>query len=104
MRSNTRASTGLISSSPWSLRAPDSAMVVAVEILGDHQVGDPVERLVVEEERAQQRLLRLDGMRRGLERKDVFLRYGGGGRGLQHGHVLVGLQRVQRSERGPHHR
>ena len=44
--------------------APDAAVVVAVEVLAGDQVGDLVERLVVEQQRAEQRLLRLHRVRR----------------------------------------
>ena len=44
--------------------APDAAVVVAIEVLAGEEVADLVERLVVDQQRAQQRLLRLDRMRR----------------------------------------
>jgi len=48
--------------------APDAAVVVPVEVPGRDQVGDAVECLVVEEQPAEERLLRLDRVRRNLER------------------------------------
>jgi hypothetical protein len=53
--------------------APDAAVVVAVEIVGRHQVGDAVERLVVEQQRAEQRLLRLDRVRRQPEGYELLI-------------------------------
>jgi hypothetical protein len=46
---------------------PDPAVVVVVEVLGREQVGDALEGLVVEQQRAEHRLLRLGRVRRGLE-------------------------------------
>jgi len=39
--------------------AKDAPVVVPVEVLAGHQVGDPVEGLVVEQQPAEERLLRL---------------------------------------------
>ena len=77
--------------------APDAPVVVAVEILRRNQVGDAVERLVVEEQRAEQRLLGLHRMRRKLERDE--LRIGGVRVALPavHGHLVV-------TPPGAHHR
>ena len=51
--------------------APDAPVVVAVEVVGRDDVGDAIERLVVDEKRAEQRLLRLHRMRRKLEREKL---------------------------------
>jgi hypothetical protein len=48
---------------------PDAPVVVAVEVLARHQVGDAVEGLVVEQQCAEQRLLRLHRVRRNPERE-----------------------------------
>ena len=47
--------------------APDAAVIVAIEVFAGDQIGDAVERLVVDQQRAEQRLLRLDRMRRDPE-------------------------------------
>ena len=44
--------------------APDASVVIAIEILAGDKVADLVEGVVIDEKRAEQRLLRLDGMRR----------------------------------------
>src|SRR3972149_3761377 len=49
--------------------APDAAVVVPVEVPGRDQVGDAVECLVVEEQPAEERLLRLDRVRAYLDRQ-----------------------------------
>jgi len=46
-------------------------VVVAVEIVGADEVGDAVESVVVEEQRAEQRLLRLYRVRWNLEREQL---------------------------------
>src|SRR5262245_18334986 len=53
--------------------APDAAVIVAVEVLRRDQVGDAVERLVVDQQRAEQRLLGLDRMRRQVERDELLI-------------------------------
>ena len=50
----------------------DLAMDRLVEMLGQQEIGDAVERLVVDEDRAEQRLLRLDVVRR--EPEALFVR------------------------------
>src|SRR6185503_8584223 len=90
--------------------APDAAMVVAVEVLPRDDVGDPVEGLVVEQQRAEQRLLRLDRVRWNLQRNELCV---GGFRardGLNDRHYFFDLPariietrrsfRVDRSKRG----
>jgi hypothetical protein len=47
--------------------APDAAVVVAIEIRRRDEVGAAVERLVVDQQRAKQRLLGLDRVRRDPE-------------------------------------
>jgi hypothetical protein len=54
---------------------PDAAVVVAVEIVARDDVGDAVECLVIDEERAEERLLGFHGMRRHPQRDE--LRIGG---------------------------
>jgi hypothetical protein len=51
--------------------AEDAAVVVAVEVLRGDQVGDLVEGVVIEQQAAQQRLLRLDRMRRHAQREQL---------------------------------
>ena len=51
--------------------AEDAAVVVAIEVLRADHVGDAVEGLVVEEQAAEQRLLRLHRMRRDLQRQEL---------------------------------
>jgi hypothetical protein len=51
--------------------APEAPVVVAVEVLAGDEVGHPVERLVIEEQRPEQRLLGLDRMRRDFQRQEL---------------------------------
>ena len=50
---------------------PDAAVIVAVEVFRADQVGDAVERLVVDQQRPEERLLRLYRVRRYAERDEL---------------------------------
>jgi hypothetical protein len=64
-------------------------VVVAVEVVRADQVGNAVEGLVVEQQRAEQGLLGLDRVRRDLERKYVFLSSASVRRCLSYRHPLL---------------
>src|ERR1051325_18376 len=51
--------------------APQPPVIVAVEVLAGDEVRHPVERLVVEQQRPEQRLLGLDRMRRDFQRQEL---------------------------------
>ena len=72
--STVTTSAGRVASTRRAMWLPDAAVVVAVEVLARDQVGDLVERLVVEQQRAEQRLLGLHRVRRKPEGYELRIR------------------------------
>src|SRR5262249_51961096 len=50
---------------------PDAAVVVAIEVVRGDQIGDAIERLVVDQQRPEERLLRLYRVRRYTKRDEL---------------------------------
>ena len=50
---------------------PDATVVVAIEVIRTDQIGDAIERVVVDEQRPEQRLLRLYRVRRYPKRDEL---------------------------------